>query len=149
MIGRENILMFLGQKPSSKWDDSDQDKAEYRLSDFSRRVTDLEKIRLHEKDRASKLVGDFDVYLLRSIKKGGEFLDEVVAVDQQSSDRIKAAKDKILFTLKGLPDKELMLASLAEIVDEFLMDYRENQKNSKSIPKKRGRKPKVRKGDVK
>ena len=65
----ENVLMFLGNKPSKKWHDSDQDTAEYRLADFSRRVIDLEKLRLHDKDRASKISGDFDVYLLRSIKK--------------------------------------------------------------------------------
>ena len=88
----ENVLMFLGNKPSKKWHDSDQDTAEYRLSDFSRRVIDLEKLRLHEKDRAINISDDFDVYLLRSIKKGGDIYDEVVAVDQKSVKRISKQK---------------------------------------------------------
>lgn len=144
----ENVLMFLGQKPSSKWDDTDQDKAEYRLSDFSRRVIDLEKIRLHEKDRSKKMSGDFDVYLLRSIKKGGDFHDEVVAVDKQSAERISATKEVIHQSLNELTDKELMLASLAEIVDEFLVDYRNSKKNSSASEKKYKPSKKVSKGDV-
>jgi len=127
----ENVLMFLGNKPSAKWQDSDQDTAEYRLSDFSRRVIDLEKLRLHEKDRSAKISGDFDVYLLRSIKKGGDIQDEVVAVDQKSQKHIAETKANIIKTLNKLPDKELMLGALAEVVNDFLTDYK--QKQSKPV----------------
>ncbi|NOX66559.1 MAG: hypothetical protein GXO85_12425 [Chlorobi bacterium] len=123
----ENILMFLGNKPSKKWHDSDQDTAEYRLSDFSRRVIDLEKLRLHEKDRAIHINDDFDVYLLRSIKKGGDIYDEVVAVDQNSVKRIAEAKDNINALLEALPDKELRLGALAEVVNNFLEQYKQEQ----------------------
>lgn len=143
----ENILMFLGHKPTKKWLDSDQDAAEYRLTDFSRRVIDLEKIRLHERGHAAKMVGDFDVYLLRSIKKGSDFIDEVVAVDEKSAKHIHHTKQVIHEALSALPDKELMLATLAESVDEFLKSYRQSQIKSNIIqPKKRGRKPKAVKG---
>lgn len=128
----ENILMFLGNKPSKKWLDSDQDTAEYKLTDFSRRVIDLEKLRLHEKDRASKISGDFDVYLLRSIKKGGDIQDEVVAVDNKSLKHINDAKAKIAKILENMPDKELMLGALAQSVDEFLQSYKSKQTNKKT-----------------
>jgi len=124
----ENVLMFLGNKPSKKWHDSDQDTAEYRLSDFSRRVIDLEKLRLHEKDRALNVSDDFDVYLLRSIKKGGDIYDEVVAVDQKSVKHITKTKEDIEELLNALPDKELRLGALAEVVNEFLEQYRQEQK---------------------
>jgi len=124
----ENILMFLGNKSSKKWHDSDQDTAEYRLSDFSRRVIDLEKLRLHEKDRALNVSDDFDVYLLRSIKKGGDIYDEVVAVDQKSVKHITKTKEDIEELLNTLPDKELRLGALAEVVNEFLEQYRHEQK---------------------
>jgi len=127
----ENILMFLGHKPSSKWLNSDQDTAEYRLTDFSRRVIDLEKLRVYEKSKAATMEGDFDVYLLRSIKKGSEILDEVVAVDQRSSKRIEEAKEAIVSAIAELPDRELQLAALAEIVDGFLHDYKESTKKDK------------------
>jgi len=141
----ENILMFLGQKPSSKWDDSDQDKAEYRLSDFSRRVVDLEKIRLHEKDRSLKGDVDFDVYLLRSVKKGGDFLDEVVAVDQQCRQHIATIKQAVQKSLNHLDDEELKLAALAEIVDEFLNNYRSSQQKKEQKPQSIGKTKRPRK----
>ncbi len=123
----ENILMFLGNKPTKKWQDRDQDTAEYRLSDLSRRIIDLEKLRLHAKDCSAKVSGDFDVFLLRSIKQGGEFQDEVVAVDQKSIKPIGDAKKDILDRLNELPDKELMLGALAEVVNEFLTNYKQKQ----------------------
>ena len=143
----ENILVFLSGKPTKKWDDADQDTAEYRLSDYSRRVIDLEKIRLHEKASTKNLHGDYDVYLLRSIKKGGEFLDQVVAVDDESSGFINPVKTEIKDLLKGLPNSELMLATLAEVVDGFLIDYNKNEL-SKKKPKSTSRKSKSRSGDV-
>lgn len=124
----ENILMFLGHKPSSKWLNSDQDTAEYRLTDFSRRVIDLEKLRVYEKSKSASMKGDFDVYLLRSIKKGHEILDEVVAVDQQSLKSIEHTKQAIQSVIDELPDKELKLAALAEIVDSFLQEYKDGAK---------------------
>jgi len=130
----ENLLMFLGNKPTKKWLDGDQDTAEYRLTDLSRRVIDLEKLRLHEKDRIANTNGDFEVYLLRSIKKGGEIQDEVVAVDAKSVKRIADIKDDMRKSLDELPDKELMLGALAGLVDEFLADYKEQQsKNKKPV----------------
>ena len=126
----ENILIFLGNKPTDKWQDSDRDTAEYRLTDYSRRIIDLEKLRLHDKDRANKASGDFDVYLLRSIKKGGEIQDEVVAVDKESTKQISHAKEKMRTALEELMDKELMLGALAEVVDEFFIEY----KGKKPVP---------------
>lgn len=123
----ENIFMFLSNKPTKKWRDSDQDASEYRLTELSHRVIDLEKLRLHERDRSTQMSGDFDVYLLRSIKKGGDAKDEVVAVDERSAKQIKQAKEKIQLSLGKLQDKELMLGALAEVVDEFLDDYRQKQ----------------------
>ena len=116
----ENILMFLGHKPSKKWLDNDQDTAEFRLIDFSRHVIDLEKIRLHEKDVAHKMDGDFDVYLLRSIKKGDDIKDDVIVINEERKKRISHARDEIREKLTELADKDLMLAVLAETVDEFL-----------------------------
>lgn len=118
----ENILMFLGQKPSKQWLDSDQDTAEYRISDFSKRVIDLEKLRLHAKDRSAKLNGDFDVYLLRTAKKGGEILDDVVAIDGNCEKRISEALAVIQSALSSLVERELMLAALAKATDNFFND---------------------------
>ena len=126
----ENILMFLGNKPSKKWQDRDQDTAEYRLSDLSRRIIDLEKLRLHARDCSAKISGDFDVYLLRSIKKGGDIQDEVAVLDEKSIKTIEKTKDDIFRSLEDLPDKELRLGALAEVVNEFLTNYKQQQVSS-------------------
>ena len=140
----ENILMFLGHKPSKKWMDSDRDTAEHRLNDFSRRLIDLEALSIYEQKRATKVDGDFDVYLLRSVKKGGDFKDEVVAVDKQSIQYIAGAKKAVEEALASLGDKELRLAVLAETVDEFLVDYKEQQASKKPVEKKaKAKKPKL------
>ncbi|MCP4487140.1 MAG: hypothetical protein GY820_07465 [Gammaproteobacteria bacterium] len=131
----ENVLMFLGNKPSTKWQDKDLDSAEYRLTDLSRRLIDLEKLRLHEKDQTSRMRGDFDVYLLRSIKKGSDIQDQVVAVDKDSARQIANIKEEIQNTLASLPDKELKLGALAEIVDEFLHDYGQQGQTGKKASK--------------
>jgi len=129
----ENVLMFLGHKPTNKWTDSDQDTAEYRLSDFSKRVTDLEKLRLHEKDFKQKMDGDFDVYLLRSVKKGADILDEVVAIDNNTSKTIAKASEEIGESLRKLGDQERVLAVLAKTVDEFLVSYNEEKNSNRKI----------------
>jgi len=132
----ENILMFLGNKPSKKWHDSDHDIAEYHLIDYSRRIIDLEKLRLHEKDQSAKISKDFDVYLLRSIKKGGDIRDQVVAVDQRNCAQITVAKEGILEILNKLPNKELELGALAEVVDGFLRDYHQKQNKDQDATSK-------------
>lgn len=124
----ENVLMFLGHKPTQKWLDSDQDFAEHRLSDFSRRVIDLEQLSIYAQKKGAIADKDFDVYLLRSVKKGGDFLDEVVAVDTRTAKAIKATKIELVNVLGSLKDKELKLAAIAELVDEFLTEYQEAQK---------------------
>lgn len=120
----ENILMFLSHKPSNKWLDSDQDEAEYRLTDLSKRVIDLEKIRIHQQSSINNSEEGTEVYLLRSVKKGGNICDEIVTINSASSEEINETVNKIKEQLSRLNDKELMLAALAETVDDFLNNYR-------------------------
>lgn len=124
----ENYLMFMGDRtPSKKWLDSDRDFAEHRLNEFSRGIVDLGQLNIHAQQKSKELETDFDVYLLRSIKRGGEFKDQVVAVDQQMAKTIKSTKEKLASALNGLNDKELKLAALAETIDDFLIQYKELQ----------------------
>ena len=127
-----DILMFLGQKPTAKWTDADRAEAEVRLSDFSKRILDLRTLRLHHDKNAEKMDGDFDVILLRSLRKGAEPVDEVVAIDNAHHAVIQHIKDELRQVLKRHSDKELRLAALAEYVDEFLIDYRMNMSAKRS-----------------
>ena len=121
----ENILMFLSHKPSAKWLDGDQDEAEYRLTDLSKRVIDLEKIRIHQQAGSSQADDDAEVYLLRSVRKGGNICDEIVTINANSAKEISSTINAIKQQLSKLEDKELMLAALAETVDSFLNNYKD------------------------
>jgi hypothetical protein len=115
-----NVLLFLGRKPASKWTDTDRAEAELRLSDFAKRILDLETLRLHYDKNASKGSGDVEVILLKSLRKGKEPRDEVVAIDRVSREAIKDVKAEMQAALEKHTDRELRLAILAELVDEFL-----------------------------
>ncbi|WP_284455271.1 hypothetical protein [Alloalcanivorax xenomutans] len=126
----EEIMSFLAHKSPVKWLDSDHDVAEQRLADLSRRIIDLESLSLHEKRQASKMDGDFDVYLLRSVKKGGEFLDEVVAVDKKTSARMAETRHEIEKLFSQLEDRELVLSVLAEVSDRLLAEYKQGSRKT-------------------
>lgn len=116
----ENILMFLGQKPTKKWTDTNRSEADVKLSDFGKRILDLEALRVHYDRSKNNMDGEFDVILLKSLKKGSEPIDEVVAIDRKTKKAIQGCKDELLKALNEHSDSELQLAALAEVVDEFL-----------------------------
>ena len=135
----KNILMFLGQKPVEKWTDADRVSAEVRLSDYSRRILDLETLRLHYDRNAAKYEEDFDVILLKALKKGAEPIDEVVAIDSRRHEAIQDVKKDMKELLLKYNDREMQLAALAEFVDDYLTDYRNAMKikESEKIRRKR------------
>ena len=118
----ENILMFLGQKPSAKWTDTDRGEADVKLSYFAERILDLETLRLHYDKRSMKTGGDFDVIFLKSLKKGGKLVDEAVVIEHSHHIAIQDVKEKLKQVLCEHKNSELQLAVLAELVNEFLTD---------------------------
>ncbi len=116
----ENILMFLAAKPSTKWTDTDRNEAEYKLAEFARRLADL--YRLAAEERRIQLSGnqDFDVYLLKSLKSGGQFLDEIITIDREKQEHTRNIKQEIEAALQKSGNRDLQLAALAQVVDEFL-----------------------------
>ena len=134
----ENILMFLGQRPTKKWSDADRAEAEIKLSDYSKRMLDLETLRLHEERYATKTDGDFDVILVKSMRKGGEPIDEVVAIDEARRDALQQIKQELMSTLDAYKDSDLRLAAIAEFVDDFLRHHRKQQSRDRDNDQKRG-----------
>ena len=72
--------------------------------------------------------------MLRSLKQGGDFNDEVVVVDENKRAHIKDTKAAIEKVIGELNDSELKLAALAEIVDDFLVNYK-HQETSRDLVK--------------
>ncbi len=116
----ENVLMFLGQKPTKKWTDTVRSEVDVKLSDYAKRILDLEALRVHYDRSRKSMDGEFDVILLKSLKKGSEPIDEVVAIDRKIKESIQDCKEEIYEAIKKHTDSELQLAALAEVVDEFL-----------------------------
>jgi hypothetical protein len=139
----ENILMFLGQKPTKKWTDTDCSEVDVKLSDYAKRILDLETLRVHYDKERNKIDGEFDVILLKSLKKGSEPINEVVTIDRRRKEAIQVCKEEIYSAIKKHSDGELQLAALAEVVDEFLNERRkpsseENQSNARIREVKNG-----------
>jgi len=135
----ENILMFLGQKPTKNWTDTDRGEADVKLSDFAKRILDLEVLRVHYDRSKKNMDGDFDVILLKSLKKGSEPIDEVVAIDRKRKEAIQDCKAELRKALAEHSDSELQLAALAEVVDEFLMERNNPTKKASSSANTRKR----------
>lgn len=129
----ENILMFLGSKPSTKWTDADRDEAEYKLTELSRRLTDLFKLAAEERKFAEQSDQNFDVYLLKSLKKGDDFIDEVITVDKNRESHSDALK-KELESILDKSDKDLQLVALARVVDDFLRSRKRGQSKYEDQP---------------
>lgn len=119
------LLMFLGKGQSpKKWLDTDSDAAEFRLSEYARRINDLEKLRVYYEGEKTKRGKNFEVLLLRAVRQGASETDELVSIDNKVRAAIAANKHDIRERLERLGDKELQLALLADLVDEFLVNYR-------------------------
>ena len=129
----DDLLNFLGQKPAEKWNDGDRGAAEYRLITSFKKLVELEGLRLQYQKPGSSIDGDFEVYLLRSVKKGAIDRQEVVAIDSTRHDAIKSVKAELIAILGK--DKDLQIAALAELVDEVLASRDRSEKESASSNK--------------
>ncbi|MHC8863703.1 hypothetical protein ACYVVI_00790 [Arenicellales bacterium IMCC57338] len=134
-----NLLYFLGRKPVSKWSDVDRDSAELRLIEFSRRINDLEKLRIHY-DQFGKSDSDHEAYLIKTSSRLTGEKDEVVFLNEERSKAIEIVVSSIKDKLGEIEENDLRLAALAKVADELLGEYRESQKNRSVKGKKDGQK---------
>ena len=121
----DGILLFLGHKPSAKWTDQDRDTAEYRLAEFSKRLLELEKLRLHY-DTKAKQESAHEVILVKTVSSQTGEVDEVVSLNRRTSDAIAEAKRRINDIIAEIRDRELALALVVELTNDFLVAYRES-----------------------
>ena len=120
----DGILLFLGHKPPAKWTDQDRDTAEYRLAEFSKRLLELEKLRLHF-DATSRKDSAHEVILVKAVSSLEGESDEVVSLNSRTDAAIAEARRKIDDVLDGIHDHELALALVARLTNDFLVRYRQ------------------------
>ena len=127
----DGILLFLGHKPAAKWTDQDRDAAEYRLAEFSKRLVELEKLRLHF-HATSKQDSSHEVILVKAVSSQTGEVDEVVSLNQRTVASIIDAKERIEEILTEVGDKELALALVARMTSDFLTVYRKSDRSRSS-----------------
>ena len=125
----DGILAFLGQKPAAKWTDQGRDNAEYRLAEFSRRLVDLEKLRLHYESVAQQ-DGEIEVILLKTLSKDLGEVDEIVPLTKRTESAIASARDRIEDILAEMNDGDLSLALIASVAQGVLSARRPQQSAS-------------------
>lgn len=125
----EGLLMFLGGKPSHRWNDATKSAAEYKLTTLVGKLRDLEKLRFGYEDAANR-GEDSDVYLLKSSKLRSTENDEVIVVDPQTKEAAAVVKAQLKDVLGSNEfDDKVAIAALAELVDEVL-DERSRRSSS-------------------
>ncbi|HYC48082.1 MAG TPA: hypothetical protein VED01_21625 [Burkholderiales bacterium] len=112
-----SIGSFLGRKPPEKWTDDDVRAAEYRLVDLSKRLRDLERLRLVSEDRKRESGGHAEVLLMKTIKTGEGEKEVFVCLDASKKSAVDATKERMQSLLNELPD-DLRLAALAVLVHD-------------------------------
>ena len=122
----DSILLFLGHKPAEKWTDQDRDTAEYRLAEFSKRLLELEKLRLHF-HAASTQDPSHEAILVKTVSSLDGEIDEVVSLNQRNSAAIAKAQQRIQEVLEDVEDHELALALVARVTNDFLIGYRQSK----------------------
>lgn len=125
------ILLFLGRKPAEKWTDQDRDTAEYRLSEFSGRLLDLEKLRLHDDAKPGRDAGINEVILLKTVTEGDGEIDEVVSLSRHADTAIADARERINDIVAEVDDPQLALALVARLTNDFLTRYRRSHQSKR------------------
>ena len=71
---------------------------------------------------------------MKSIKKGEKERQQPIAISKMQREATDELKRRLNYQLSGA-DKELQLAVLAELVDDFLRDYQTTQRPKIAAPK--------------
>ena len=121
----DSVLLFLAHRPPTKWTDQDRDTAEYRLAEFSKRLLELEKLRLYY-DTKGKQDSSHEVILVKTVSSQTGEIDEVVSLNHRTSAAIADAKRRIDRVIAEIQDQELALALVVELTNDFLVGYRKS-----------------------
>lgn len=133
-----SLATFVARKPPEKWLDEDINIAEYRLVEFSKRLRDLERLRIHYEDSApSSHNTQIEVVMLRTVRQGGNDHDAIISLDESKKKAISEKFELIQRMLSDLPSEDLRLALLAQLFEEHIANQK-NRDNNLSSKKETG-----------
>ncbi|ALQ51113.1 hypothetical protein [Nitrosomonas ureae] len=120
-----SLATFIARKPPEKWLDEDINIADYRLVELSKRLRDLERLRIHYEDSAqSSKNSQIEVVMLRTVRQGGNDHDVIISLDESKKKAVSEKLDSIQRVMKDLPSEDLRLALLAQLFEEYIVDQK-------------------------
>ena len=126
-----NILLFLARKSAAKWSDQDRDTAEYRLTEFTARLLDLQALDLHAK-KSSRRVSSREVVLVKAVSSVDGEGDGVICLTEPMDAAIKDARSRIEAILAETEDGDFKLALVASLASRFLIGRRDQQQQRRT-----------------
>ncbi len=127
------LLLFLGEKAPNKWADIDRDNAVLRLTEFSKRLIDLRILQGYFIKNKAKFKDSFEIIRLRSMRYGKTENDEVITIDPSEKEYIENQKEQFYSLLSLLNSDKSRIAILADILDEYLTEKKQESKKVKKI----------------
>jgi len=108
-----SIASFLGRKPPEKWTDDDIKVVEYRITEFAKRIRDLERLRFVQQDRIADHGDQVEVMLLKSVQQQRGETELFVTLDSAKKRAVADTVNQISKLLTDLDDTNLKHAALA------------------------------------
>lgn len=108
-----SIASFLGRKPPEKWMDDDIKVVEYRITEYAKRIRDLERLRFVHQDRIADLGDQVEVMLLKSVQPQRGETELFVMLDSAKKRAVADTVQQISQLLTSLGDASLKHAALA------------------------------------
>lgn len=108
-----SIASFLARKPPEKWTDDDINAVEYRITEYAKRIRDLERLRFVHQDRISDFGDDIEVMLLKGVQQQTGETELFVVLDSAKKRAVASTVSKISELLSSLDDVSLRHAALA------------------------------------
>lgn len=127
------LLLFLGEKAPNRWSDIDRDNAILRLTEFSKKLLDLNIIQGHYIKNKSKYNDSFEIIRLRTMRYGKSDNDEVITIDSSEKKYLENQKIQFNLLLSQLNNDKTRISILADMLDELLS--KQTKENDKSINK--------------
>lgn len=123
-----SLATFIARKPPEKWLDEDINIVEYRLVEFSKRLRDLERLRIHYEENAlASQNPKIEVVMLRTVRQGGNDYDAIIALDESKKKAIDDILVEIKHKLQEMPTDDLRLALLAKLFEDQLVEQKNKE----------------------
>ncbi|TLS77928.1 hypothetical protein FE236_02170 [Mariprofundus erugo] len=138
----ESLAAFLGRKPAEKWGDEELQLAEFRLAEFSKKLHDLEKLRISYEENQLPASVNFEASFVRIIKQGERERERVIRSDEFMRKAYQGVAKEVKSALANL-DADTRLALLADLLNTALGDNQareQSMQDDRSPNKKNGAK---------